>query len=226
MSSSDPLAAIWAHAVNSMAALNAAMSSETTFIECDLGLVVNNELFCAHYPTELTSDLPFISLFSTWLRVQRPLGLKIDLKRPELIPFLLASLSASSRPRPGPLWLNADVFGSKRKMEIKDLENFIPHVDGFSLGLLGPDAFENISEHIQKVHEFAAGHNFHVTFAMNAHQATSHVPEIHRLLSSILGSSVTLWTTKGESIDSQKFSDLVQSLPVNRVYADVTLTVA
>ena len=219
----DPSSVVWAHGVNSLAALETALQSEVSFIESDLGLLIDGELFCAHVPNQVVSDLSFSTLLSSWSQCTRACGLKIDLKLACLVSHaaINAIQTSSAVSYPGPLWVNADVFGSGKKMNITELETFIGHVSGFSLGILGSDAFEEPEKLISEVKRFVKSYDFHVSLAMNVHEAAAHVAEVNEIVSSVQGSTVTLWKRKDERIEKNELTDLLEQLPKDIVYIDL-----
>jgi hypothetical protein len=95
----------WAHAVNSIALLEKAISDKSIdFIEVDISLSANNEPIAAHYSNK--SDLSFSQLLQILDGVDK--GLKLDFKVKEAIILCLEKLHISSPPQP--VILNADIL--------------------------------------------------------------------------------------------------------------------
>ena len=218
----SPVDVRWKHGVNSQADLSDAFDSpsskQVNFIECDVGITKQGMIHLCHYPNESESDLSLRDMLVRWSSFIKPKGLKIDLKRSDLIQSVIEEIL--SVPITGyPLWINADVFGSNKKMDLKELEPFLqcPQINGFSLGILGNE-FELLT-HLESIIDQTDSlfSNFHVTYAINANVGVYLLDQVKKLIAKP-NRSITFWTAKNESV-SQEMADSLASL--GNIFMDV-----
>ena len=217
----------WAHAVNSKSKL-AALTPEVDFIECDIALIREGKIYLSHCETDAV-DLCLEEMLTYWSSRKRPTGLKLDLKTAQVVQpvfELLQSLDTT-----GHLWINADVFGQRKKLDPASLMLFTtcPVVSALSLGIHGneKDAIKAILLDVesQAIFHSCIDNQKHITFAINANAA--YHPDcrdsIAKILQKFPGSSITLWTSVGETIAGHKINELIDVFGDSRVFADVSI---
>ncbi|CAH3869576.1 protein FAM151A isoform X1 [Pieris brassicae] len=237
----------WAHAVNNKTYLEAALATDVSMLEADivLGHVKGKDgppIPIMAHPPATTSDLTladFLTAVAQYNNVNsKQKGVKLDFKTIEafekaqdhIVPFAKPDVSF-------PLWLNADILAGPIDAETKpvDPEKFLTMGSKHKRAVLsvgwtthyggnnteGEYSRDQIGSMIRLLNENHV--NQTVTFPVRAGLASNSQPVILDLLreTAYLNSSITVWSSEGDSVEVDRLRALLLTVGLERTYLDV-----
>ncbi|XP_046738819.1 protein FAM151B isoform X2 [Diprion similis] len=234
----------WEHAVNSQAALKEALnSSDIMMIEADivLGYLEGNSTFqlpvMAHPPSN-TSDLSFEDFLNQVIQ-NKAHGIKLDFKSLEAFNASCTILQSRRENMTFPVWLNADILDGPVNSSLigepvdatKFLQLAVTHLPNATLSLgwktrYGTDY--NITDgsyseaNVEEMIKTISNVSLPITYPMRAGLVANSLSAIEKLLNeSANGTTLTVWSSAGDSVDNETLSDVIKKIGVSRVYVDV-----
>ncbi|XP_013187139.1 protein FAM151B isoform X2 [Amyelois transitella] len=237
----------WAHAVNNKTYLQAALASNVSMLEADivLGHVSGSEgppIPIMAHPPATSSDLSLAEFLSTVQEANRgkskPKGVKLDFKSIEAFEKSQELIGQYTKPEVNfPIWLNADILPGPVEATTKpvDAERFLklgathPRTV-LSIGWTtrfggniteGEYSREHIGTMLRMIHENHV--NQTVTFPVRAGLASNSQPVLLDLLreTSSLNSSMTVWSSEGDAVETDRLRALILTVGLERTYLDV-----
>lgn len=237
----------WAHAVNNKTYLEAALASEVAMLEADivLGHLTGHDgppIPIMAHPPATTSDLSLAEFLSTVAQYNnvnnKQKGVKLDFKSIEVLSKSQELIAPYSKPQVTfPLWLNADILPGPVKATttpvdpIKFIELGANHPRAvLSMGWTtryggniteGEYTPEQIGSMLRLVNEQKI--NQTITFPVRAGLACNSQPVLLDLLreTASLNSSMTVWSSEGDSVEVGRLKALILTVGLERTYLDV-----
>lgn len=240
---------VWAHAVNSQADLTKALNTDDIMmLEADVvvgtlnhsnGTNSTNIPIMAH-PPNTESDLSFEDFLTTVL-LNNTKGIKLDFKSTEAFELSKPYLAARRNQFKIPLFLNADILPGPVNATATpvDPNSFVSGAmtefpeSILSVGWTTRYGSEyNVStgqytkEQLQNMIDVLKKHNVTqpVTYPVRAGLAANDISAVKMLMENTSNSgnvSLTIWSTHGDHVDTDKLSELIKSIGVDKVYVDV-----
>ncbi|XP_011144690.1 protein FAM151B isoform X2 [Harpegnathos saltator] len=240
---------VWAHAVNSKAELEAALSSDDIMmLEADVVLGKLNETdnssiaeipIMAHPPSK-ESDLSLEEFLNSTIQNNGTKGIKLDFKTIQAFEKsrpILTKLRANLK---FPVFINADIFsGSVNATAIpvnaKDfLEGAVETIPECTLSVGWTTRYGkeyNITEgrytpeQIKMMTDVLAEKQIKqsVTYPVRAGLAANDIETVKVLLKNTTSDNATLtiWSSEGDSVNVAQLSKLIQDVGIDKVYVDV-----
>ncbi|CAL1677891.1 unnamed protein product [Lasius platythorax] len=237
---------VWAHAVNSVAELDKALSSEDIMmLEADVVVGKLNssnqtDIPIMAHPPAVESDLSLENFLDLNIQSNKTKGIKLDFKSNQAFEIskpILAKLRANLT---FPVFLNADILPGpvnatttplNAKDFLKGANETLPE-SILSVGWTTRYGKEfNITEgrystkQIQTMLDALKENKVTqpVTYPVRAGLAANDVDAIKTLLNttSLKSATLTIWSSEGDSVDVAKLSKLITEVGVDKVYVDV-----
>lgn len=237
---------VWAHAVNSLAELDKALSSEDIMmLEADvvLGKLYNTnqtDIPIMAHPPAVESDLSLENFLDLNIHSNSTKGIKLDFKSNQAFQMskpILAKLRANLT---FPVFLNADILRGPVNATaiplnatdfLKGANEIIPE-SVLSIGWTTRYGKEfNITEgrynstQIQTMIDALTENKVTqpVTYPVRAGLAANDIDAIKALLknTTFTNATLTIWSSEGDSVDAAKLSKLIRDVGVDKVYVDV-----
>ncbi|XP_072749953.1 protein FAM151B isoform X2 [Anoplolepis gracilipes] len=237
---------VWAHAVNSQAELDKALSSkDIMMLEADVvvgKLNSNNQTdvpIMAH-PPAVESDLSLENFLNRSINNDNTKGIKLDFKSDQAfqmsMPILLKVRSNLTFPvilnadiLPGPV--NANTTALNAKDFLREANKTIPE-SILSVGWTtrygkefditeGRYSSQQIQTMIDTLKENQVSQP--VTYPVRAGLVAHDIDVIKALLknTTFTNATLTIWSSEGDSVDAAKLSQLIRDVGVDKVYVDV-----
>ncbi|KAI5633914.1 hypothetical protein NE865_13376 [Phthorimaea operculella] len=238
----------WAHAVNNRTYLEAVLQSDISMLEADivLGTIRGKDgppIPIMAHPPATSSDLSLADFLSTVKTHNsgnaKPKGVKLDFKSIEAFEKSQDLIAKYTKPEINfPVWLNADILPGPIKATTKpvDPQKFL------SLGSKHPRAVlslgwttkygdinktegeysrDQIGTMLRMITESKI--NQTVTFPVRAGLACNSQPVILDLLreTTYLNSSITVWSSEGDQVETDRLRALILTVGLERVYLDI-----
>ncbi|KAI4501463.1 hypothetical protein M0802_003340 [Mischocyttarus mexicanus] len=240
---------VWSHATNSKANLTKALTSDDIMmIEADvvLGHLTNstntnttNAIPIMAHPPETESDLSLEEFLTSILR-NGTKGFKLDFKSIEAFNNSIPILADKRSELNVPLFLNADILPGPVNAETVPVDptTFLSIAKSFPESILSVgwttrygSEFQitdgqYTDEHVQKMVETLSKNmvNQSVTYPVRAGLAANNISSIKTLIdrsSSFGNATLTIWSSQGDKVDTNKLSELIKTIGVDKVYIDV-----
>jgi len=236
----------WAHAVNNHSYLMETLANDDIMmIEADvvLGTLVGNgvlmPIMC--HPPGNKSDLSLQGFFFDIYNFNHngtetnKKGVKLDFKS---IAAFIASLSLIDnyvKKELFPIWINADILPGPINARTDPVEanEFLKHASFFTNSTLsigwttnyGPDVTKGSYDSNQTEAMIKAIRTNHVTqkitFPVRAGLAAQSIKTLMNLTDAVENSTLTIWSSEGDSVDVNSLRHLIAKMGVDRVYVDV-----
>lgn len=235
---------VWAHAVNSKANLTKALTDDIMMLEADvvLGHLIDSNItipVMAH-PPETESDLS-LEEFLTIVLHNSTKGIKLDFKSIEAFNGSKSILADKRKEFNVPLFLNADILPGPvdAKTVPVDPTSFL---DGaiktfpdsvLSVGWTTRYGSEShitegqyTEEQIEKMVDTLTKNKVaqSVTYPVRAGLAANDINVMKTLIdrsSSFGNATLTIWSSQGDKVDTNKLSQLIKTIGIDKVYVDV-----
>jgi len=228
----DVSSVIWSHATNSQQDLDAALADATMMIEADVSLGEGGVPIMAHPPAN-TSDLTLHKFLTDVIAAtadgEARKGVKLDFKDIEAVQTSLAMVGQMEITIP--LWLNANVLrGPGDSKAPVDADRFLSlcreHLPRATLSLgwtttaapgqYSPANIVDLENLLEKFQPSAP-----ITLPLRASMAAQSRAILVGYLSANLGTSLTIWSSKGDEVDVERLVMLIGEVGRYRVYVDV-----
>ncbi|XP_053612344.1 protein FAM151B isoform X2 [Plodia interpunctella] len=242
----------WAHAVNNKTYLQAALASEVSMLEADivLGHISGSEgppIPIMAHPPATTSDLSLSEFLSTVQQFNKgkskPKGVKLDFKSIEAFEKSQELIGQYTKPEINfPVWLNADILPGPVDATTKPVDpaKFLklgathPRTV-MSIGWTtkfggniteGEYSREHIGTMLRMIHENHVTQT--VTFPVRAGLASNSQPVLLDLLreTSYLNSTMTVWSSEGDAVETDRLRALILTVGLEKTYLDVPAELA
>ncbi|EZA62872.1 hypothetical protein DMN91_003152 [Ooceraea biroi] len=240
---------VWAHAVNSLAELEKALSSaDIMMLEADVTLgKLNNatgsnstDIPIMAHPPNTESDLSLENFLNINIENNGTKGIKLDFKSIEAFEKSKEVLKNLRHGLKFPIFLNADIISGPvnatatpldAKAFLQGATKIMPECT-LSVGWTTRYGKEsNITEgrysieHINKMIDVLKGNHISqpVTYPVRAGLAANDIDVIKILLknTTFTNATLTIWSSEGDSVDAAQLSKLIKSVGVDKVYVDV-----
>ncbi|XP_020281493.1 protein FAM151B [Pseudomyrmex gracilis] len=239
---------VWAHAVNSLAKLESALSSEDVMmLEADVVMgklntsnATNNIPIMAHPPAK-ESDLSLEDFLNLTISAQNvSKGVKLDFKSDEVFENSKPILAKFRQNLTFPVFLNADILRGpvnatavplNPKDFLKKAAEVMPD-STLSVGWTTRYGKEHniteggyTSEQIKAMIDALIESNIKqpVTYPVRAGLVANNTEVIKTLLknSTFVNATLTIWSSEGDSVNVAQLSKLIKEVGVDKIYVDV-----
>lgn len=235
---------VWAHAVNSQAELEKALSAEDVMmLEADvvMGKLSNsnstNIPIMAH-PPAVESDLSLEDFLNISCNNNSSKGIKLDFKSNEAFENSTAIL-AKLRPFKCPVFLNADILPGPVNATTVPLNatEFLKGAINIPESILSVGWTTRYGKEINNtkgrytteqfkkmVDTLAENHvTLPVTYPVRAGLVANDIDAVKALLknTTFTNATLTIWSSEGDSVDAAQLSKLIREVGVDKVYVDV-----
>ncbi|XP_011702125.1 PREDICTED: protein FAM151B isoform X2 [Wasmannia auropunctata] len=234
---------VWAHAVNSQAKLEKALSSgDVMMLEADVVMgKLNNtnntsEIPIMAHPPNTESDLS-LEEFLNITNTNGSKGIKLDFKTNDAFNNSKSILKKWQPILKRPVFLNADILSGPvnatlplvGKEFIKEANDIIPDAI-LSIGWTtrygkefnitkGRYSAEQLKKMVDTVAESRVTQP--VTYPVRAGLAVNDIDAMKALLKNTKNATLTIWSAEGDSVDPAKLSKLIKEVDIDKVYVDV-----
>ncbi|XP_015598599.1 protein FAM151B isoform X2 [Cephus cinctus] len=236
----------WAHAVNNSTELNNALAkADIMMLEADIVLGTLNDdssteqIPIMGHPPANKSDLSLEQFINT-VAANGKKGVKLDFKTTEVFNQSLSILAKLHKNMTFPVWLNADILPGPVNATANpvDARSFLTGAhktfpeSTLSIGWTTRyGSADNITEGtytsgmVQRMVDIVSSSNItqSITYPVRAAIVVNSISEMQDLLNrtSANNPTLTIWTGKGDDIDTDKLSTFIKTVGVSKVYIDL-----
>ncbi|XP_050449990.1 protein FAM151A isoform X2 [Cataglyphis hispanica] len=237
---------VWAHAVNSLAELERALSSEDIMmLEADvvmgkLNTTNQTDIPIMAHPPAVESDLSLENFLEINIHSNNTKGIKLDFKSNSAFESSKPILTKLRANLTFPVILNADILSGPVNATITPLnaKDFLKGANEtmpesiLSVGWTtrygkefniteGRYSLKQIQTMIEALKENQVTQP--VTYPVRAGLVANDVDVIKTLLknTTFTNATLTIWSSEGDSVDAEKLSKLIRDVGVDKVYVDV-----
>ncbi|XP_002736844.2 protein FAM151A-like [Saccoglossus kowalevskii] len=226
----DGLNIVWAHAVNSQAELDEALTDDTMMLEADVSAENNTGIPIMAHPPDVYSDLTL----EEWLVqcTETDKGMKMDFKDINVVTDSMDIINFYEDRIHQPLWLNADIVKGPNGGDPVPPVEFISKInDGFPTAVLSlgwttswipfkSDMYTWTMIFDNMFYSYPSKQP--VTFPVRAVWSITSWNKFVWILGVRHDFSITVWTGSNDNVDVQGLVELRKHGDIKRIYYDLT----